>query len=567
MSTPPTGFEPPGSAPNGAIPAAGAAASNGAPSNGATAYGGPAPKARREVLVVLPGLLLAMLLAMLDQMIVGTAMPRIVGELGGIDHLSWVVTAYVLMSTVSTPLYGKLGDLYGRKRLFLSAIVIFLVGSALSGLSQSMAQLIGFRALQGLGAGGLIVSVMAIIGDLIPPRERGRYQGYIAATMAAATIAGPLFGGFLTDHLSWRWAFYINLPLGAVALALVVTTLHLPRHRVSHRIDYLGAALLTVAATSMVLVTTWGGTQYDWGSPQIIGLAALGVASAVGFVLAERRAVEPVLPLRLFTDRNFAASTAMGFLVGFAMFGAITFLPLFQQTVQGATATNSGLLLLPMMAASLVISLVVGQAITRTGRYKIFPILGGGALTIGMFLLSLLDTETSKTTLTLYMIVLGIGMGLLMQVTMLIAQNSADARDMGVASSTNTFFRSIGGSFGVSLFGAIFASRLHDGLAGIPGMERLAAGGANIDPSALQQIPPAAKEPLLAAIAGAMHDVFLWAAPFAFAAFVLGWVIKAVPLRGGAAAATPAAATAEATPAGAPDPTPPGVGSGAHRTP
>ena len=555
MSSPSSGTAPPDPAPNGA------SATGSAPDTWV------APQTRREVLVVLPGLLLAMLLAMLDQMIVGTAMPRIVGELGGIDHLSWVVTAYVLMSTVSTPLYGKLGDLYGRKRLFLFAIVLFLIGSALSGLSQSMAQLIGFRALQGLGAGGLIVGVMAIIGDLIPPRERGRYQGYIAATMAAATIAGPLFGGFLTDHFSWRWAFYVNLPLGAAALALVALTLHLPRHRVSHRIDYLGAGLLTVAAASMVLVTTWGGTQYDWGSPQIIGLAVLGVVAAVAFVLVERRAIEPVLPLQLFRDRNFAASTAMGFLVGFAMFGAITFLPLFQQTVQGASATNSGLLLLPMMAASLVISLVVGQLITRTGRYRIFPILGGAALTVGMFLLSLLDTDTSKTTLTLYMIVLGVGMGLLMQVTILIAQNSVEQRDMGVASSTNTFFRSIGGSFGVSLFGAIFASRLHDGLSGIPGAEQLAGGGSNIDPAVLRSVPDAVKEPLLAAIAGAMQDVFLWAAPFALAAFLLGWAIKAVPLRG---AATPGpGAPAGETPPGdvQQGPGPGGATSAVQRTP
>ncbi|MGW0228360.1 MDR family MFS transporter [Actinopolymorpha singaporensis] len=514
------------------------------------------PPARREVLVVLPGLLLAMLLAMLDQMIVGTAMPRIVGELGGLDHLSWVVTAYVLMSTVSTPLYGKLGDLYGRKRLFVGAIVIFLVGSALSGMAQSMVQLIGFRALQGLGAGGLIVGVMAIIGDLIPPRERGRYQGYMSATMAAATICGPLLGGFLTDHFSWRWAFYVNLPVGVLALVLVGTTLHLPRHRISHRIDYLGAALLTVAATSLVLVTTWGGTQYAWGSAQILGLAALGVVSAAGFVVAERRAAEPVLPLRLFRDRNFTAATLMGFLVGFAMFGAVTFLPLFQQTVQGASATNSGLLLLPMMAASLVVSLVVGTVITRTGRYRAFPIAGGAMLTVGVFALSLMDTGTTKLTLSVYMVILGIGMGLLMQVTLLIVQNSVEAKDMGVASSTSTFARSIGGSFGVSLFGAIFASRLTHSLAGMPGADRLTGGGgAHIDPATLHQLPAAARDTVLTAIADGMHSVFLWAAPFALAAFAIGWAIKAVPLRGGpgqVSPAGPAGPEGEAIPADSP---------------
>jgi EmrB/QacA subfamily drug resistance transporter len=498
------------------------------------------PRTRREILAVLPGLLVALLLAMLDQLIVGTAMPRIVGELGGIDHLSWVVTAYVLTATVSTPLYGKLGDLYGRKRLFLAAIVIFLIGSALSGLSQTMGQLIGFRALQGLGAGGLIVGVMAIIGDLIPPRERGRYQGYISAVMAAATVAGPLLGGFLTDHFSWRWAFYINLPLGVVALALLAVTLHLPRRRVSHRIDYLGAILLTVAATSAVLVTTWGGTQYAWDSPTILGLAALGAVGVVAFLVVERRAAEPVLPLRLFADRNFAASTATSFLVGFAMFGAVTFLPLFQQTVQGASATNSGLLLLPMMMSSLLVSLVVGAAISRTGRYRAFPILGGAGLTVGMLLLSTLTTDTTKLTLAVYMVVLGIGMGLLMQVTMLIAQNSVHPRDMGVASSTSTFFRSIGGSFGVSLFGAVFASRLETSLAGLPGRtaEQLGSGTAAIDPAALAHLPVVVKEPLLAAIAEGLQTVFSWAAPFALAAFLLGWLIKAVPLRGGPAEST-----------------------------
>lgn len=482
-----------------------------------------------------------MLLAMLDQLIVGTAMPRIVGELGGLDHLSWVVTAYVLTSTVSTPLYGKLGDLYGRKRLFLGAIVLFLVGSALSGLSQTMAQLIGFRALQGLGAGGLIVGVMAIIGDLIPPRERGRYQGYMAAVMAGATIAGPLLGGFLTDHLSWRWAFYINLPIGVVALALVASTLHLPRHKISHKIDYLGAGLLTVAATSLVLVTTWGGTEYAWASAQIIGLSVLGVTAVIGFVFAERHAVEPVLPLRLFRDRNFTASTLMGFLVGFAMFGAVTFLPLFQQTVQGASATNSGLLLLPMMLASLVVSLVVGTVITRTGHYRAFPIIGGAVMTVGMFLLSLLDVHTGKFGLSVYMVVLGVGMGLLMQVTLLIAQNSVELKDMGVASSTSTFFRSIGGSFGVSLFGAIFANRLSDSLAGVPGADRLVSGGsAHIDPATMSAMSDAVKEPVFSAIASGMHTVFVWAAPFAFAAFLLGWLIKAVPLRGGVESTGPA---------------------------
>ncbi|HEX5493730.1 MAG TPA: MDR family MFS transporter [Mycobacteriales bacterium] len=495
----------------------------------------PPAAARREVLVVLPGLLLAMMLAMLDNVIVGTAMPRIVGELGGLAHLSWVVTAYVLASTVSTPLYGKLGDLYGRKRLFVTAIVVFLAGSALAGLSQSMTELITFRAIQGLGAGGLIVSVIAIIGDLVPPRERGRYQGYTAAVMAVAMLGGPLVGGFLTDQLSWRWAFYVNLPLGGVALALIATTLHLPRHRVSHRIDYLGASLMAVGTTALVLLATWGGSRYGWASAQTLGLAGLGAASIVALILTERRASEPLLPLRLFTDRNFSVSASMSFLVGFAMFGAITFLPLFQQTVQGASATNSGVLLMPMLLGMLVTSLVAGQLTTRTGRYKVFPILGGAGMALGMFLLSMLGVGTSRVTSALFMIVLGIGMGFMMQIVMLIAQNSVQPRDMGVASSTNMFFRSVGGSFGVSIFGAIFTSRLRDSLA--TGSARASAGalsgnGGNLDPATLHSLPAPVRDGYLHAVAHATQGVFGWAVLFGLVAFLLAWTIKAVPLRG-----------------------------------
>lgn len=490
-------------------------------------------RSHREILMVLPGLLVALLLAMLDNLIVGTAMPRIVGELGGVEHLSWVVTAYVLTMTISTPLYGKLGDLYGRKRLFLSAIVIFLIGSALSGLSQSMAELIAFRALQGLGAGGLIVGVLAIVGDLVPPRERGKYQGYIAAVMGVATVGGPLLGGFLTDHLSWRWVFYVNLPLGIVALALIITTLHVPRHTVKHKIDFLGIGLITIAASALVLVTTWGGTEYDWASAQITGLAMVGVLSAIAFVLVERRATEPILPLRLFRDRNFSLSTMLGFLVGFAMFGAVTFLPLFQQTVQGASATNSGLLLLPMMVPMLIVSPLVGQLISKTGRYKMYPIIGGAFVTAGIALLTQLDVDTSKVTTGIYMAVLGTGMALLMQTSMLIIQNSVEPKDMGVASSTSTFFRSIGGSFGVSLAGAIFSSRLASSLDGVAGTGELAGGATNIDPETLADIPTAAQEPILSAIANAISGVFIWALPLAVAAFLLGWFIKEIPLRGG----------------------------------
>lgn len=487
-------------------------------------------------MVVLPGLMLAILLAMLDNMIVGTAMPRIVGELGGLDHLSWVVTAYILGTTVSTPIWGKIGDLYGRKNIFITSIVIFLVGSALSGAAQSMGQLIGFRALQGLGAGGLLVGALAIIGDLVPPRERGRYQGLMAGVMALAMVAGPLAGGFITDNLNWRWAFYVNLPLGGAALVWLIARLHLPKYRTEHRIDWWGAGLLSVGITSLVLITTWGGGQYEWGSWQIIGLAVLGVATLAAFAFVERRVAEPVLSLDLFRNRNFALVSGMGFVLGFSMFGAINFLPLYQQTVQGASATNSGLLLLPMMFAMMVVSIIAGQAITRTGRYKLFPIIGGVGMTAGMILLSLIDVNTSKTELALMMMVLGSGMGFLMQTTMLIAQNSVEQKDLGVASSTATFFRSIGGSFGVSLFGTIFVRTMHDQIAAGPlgpaAADRLTSGGGQVDPAQLPLLPEPIKAALFDGIAGGLATVFVWAIPFAMVVALLAVFIKEIPLRG-----------------------------------
>jgi EmrB/QacA subfamily drug resistance transporter len=498
---------------------------------------------QREVLVVLPGLMLAMMLAMLDNFIVGTALPRIVGELGGLAHLSWVVTAYVLGTTVSTPIWGKIGDLYGRKAIFLTSIVIFLVGSALCGAAGSsylggtdngMVELIAFRALQGLGAGGLIVNVMAIIGDLVPPRERGRYQGIMAAVMSLAMIAGPLAGGFITDNLSWRWAFYINLPLGGAALVVLVVTLHLPKRRSEHRIDWLGAALLTVAITSLVLITTWGGIQYAWGSPQIIGLAVTALVTLALFLLVERRAPEPIIPLGLFANRNFSLISGVGFLLGFAMFGALNFLPLYQQTVQGSSATNSGLLLLPMMAAAMVTSLFVGQVITRTGRYKMFPVIGGVVMTLAMYLLSRQDIHTTRPMTGLFIAILGLGMGFLMQTTMLIAQNSVAQKDLGVSSSAATFFRSIGGSFGVSLFGAVFnhqlTAELHARLGAAGG--NLAGGGGRVSPAALKQLPAPIRTGLLESLASAISHVFTWAIVFAVAIPVLAAFIAEIPLRG-----------------------------------
>ncbi|MFE9932849.1 MDR family MFS transporter [Streptomyces sp. NPDC005533] len=509
----------------------------------------------RSVRVVLMALMIAMLLAMLDNMIIGTAMPTIVGELGGLEHLSWVVTAYTLATAASTPIWGKIGDMYGRKGSFLTSIVIFLIGSALSGMAQDMGQLIGFRAIQGLGAGGLMVGVMAIIGDLIPPRERGKYQGMMAGVMALAMIGGPLVGGTITDHMGWRWSFYINLPLGAVALAMVTAVLHLPKKTepgVRPKIDYLGAALLTIAITSTVLVTTWGGTEYAWDSGQIIGLIVVGVLSTAAFLYAETKAEEPVMPLHIFRSRNFTLMSVIGFLVGFAMFGGVLYLPLFQQSVQGASATNSGLLLLPMLLSMMVVSLIAGRVTTSSGKYKIFPIVGGALMVVGLFLLATMDTDTTRLVSGLYMAVLGAGLGFLMQITMLVAQNSVEMKDMGVASSSATLFRTLGGSFGVALMGSLFTSRVTDTMAERLGPEAAgAAGSAQLDAASLAKLPEVVRDAYQHAVAAGTHSAFLLGAGIAVLGFVAAWFVKEVPLRG-AGPAAPAAVQDEAAAASAP---------------
>ncbi|MFE4973893.1 MDR family MFS transporter [Kitasatospora sp. NPDC056651] len=508
------------------------------------------PRSPREIRLVMVGLVVTMLLAMLDNLIVGTAMPTIVGDLGGAKHLSWVVTAYTLATAASTPIWGKLGDMYGRKGTFLTSIVIFLVGSALSGLSQNMNELIGFRAVQGLGAGGLMVGVMSIMGALVPPRDRGKYQGMFAAVMALATIGGPLVGGFITDHLSWHWTFYINLPLGLVALAVVVVTLKLPKVRSTAKVDYLGAILLTVGITSLVLITTWGGQQYAWGSKEILGLAALSAASLITFCYVEQRVEEPMLPLSLFRNLNFTLVSIIGFVVGFVMFGSTVFLPLYQQIVQGASATNSGLLLMPMMFGMLVISLVVGQAVTKTGKYRIYPIIGTLVMTGGMILLSTMGTGTSSFTSACWMIVLGAGMGFLMQITMLVAQNSVELKDMGVASSTATLFRTIGGSFGVALFGALFNNRVADTMKDRLGEQAAAGGGmkdpSEVSPAVLRQLDPAVQDAYHHAVSNGMHTVFLWGAGVAVIAIAAAVFLREVPLRGTGKAEKPTEASLEA---------------------
>jgi EmrB/QacA subfamily drug resistance transporter len=492
----------------------------------------PASGPRREILIVLPGLLLALIIAVLDQLVVSTALPRIVGDLGGLNHLSWVVTAYVLASTITTPLYGKLGDLYGRKRLLMIAIVIFLIGSALSGLSHSMDQLIAFRALQGLGAGGLMVGALATIGDLVAPRERGVYVGYMMGAMMLAMIAGPLVGGYITDKLSWQWIFYINMPIGGAALVYLAATLHLPPKRVEHRVDYLGAAVLAVAATAIVLLTTWGGNQYAWGSPQIVVLAVLGVVAIAAFLAIEARVAEPVIPLHVFRNRNFSLSTSMSFLLGLTLFGAMTFLPLYQQTVQHASATVSGLMLIPMMLGSTVTSLIGGQVTSRTGRYKALPIIGAAIMTFGLFMLTHLGPDTSRVTSGIYFAVLGVGMGFIMQITGLVVQNSVEPKDMGVANSARTFFQQIGGSIGVSLFGVIFTRRLADAMAArLPGAHLQASGG-QLDPATVQGLAPAARHAAFFGISHAVDGVFLWTIPASVLVFVLAWIIREIPLRG-----------------------------------
>jgi EmrB/QacA subfamily drug resistance transporter len=498
---------------------------------GGAAVSGP----KREVLIVLPGLLLALILAMLDQTVVSTALPRIVGDLGGVTHLSWVVTSYVLASTITTPLYGKLGDLYGRKRWLITAIIIFLAGSALSGMSQTMDQLILFRALQGLGAGGLMVGVIATIGDMVSPRERGQYMGYMMASMMLAMIAGPLVGGYITDSLSWRWIFYINMPVGGAALIYLWTTLHLPYKKVKHKIDYLGAGVLAIAATSVVLLTTWGGTQYAWASPMIIGLGLLAIAATGSFLFIETRAAEPVLPLHVFKNRNFSVATGMSFLLGMAMLGALTFLPLYQQTVQHLSAVGSGLLLIPMMLGVTVTSLIGGFVMTRTGRYRFMPIVGGAIMTVAMFLLTGLGVHTTLLQSGLYYVVLGVGMGFLMQITSVIVQNSVAPKDIGVASSSRTFFQQIGGSLGVALFGAVFARRLTESMSSqLPGVH-LNAGGGQLNPVTVDHLPALIRHDVFFAISHAIQGVFYLAVPAAFAVFVLAWFIKEVPLRTSAA--------------------------------
>src|SRR4051794_15449192 len=470
--------------------------------------------------------MLVLLLAALDQTIVATALPTIVAELGGLEHLSWVTSAYLLAQTAVTPLYGKLGDLYGRKRVLQSAIVLFLAGSALCGLAGSMDELIAFRAVQGLGGGGLIVLTQAIVGDVVPPRERGKYQGLFGGVFALASVGGPLLGGLIVEHVSWRWIFYVNLPLGVLALGVISATLPALGRRARPVIDYVGAALLAGGLSAIVLVTSLGGNTWPWSSGRVFAVGALGIALLGGFAVAERRAAEPILPPALVRDPVFAVAGSLSLIVGFALFGAVTFLPLYFQTVNADSPTASGLRLIPMMGGVVLTSIVSGQIISRSGRYRLFPIAGTATMTVGMLLLSRLAVGTSGAAAALYLLVLGLGLGMTMQVLVLAVQNAVDYSVLGAATSGVTMLRGVGGSLGTAIFGAIFTSRLAHELAGrVAG----AGGGARLTGEQVAHLPTPARTTYENAYVHALHPVFLAAAAVTGLGFTLSWLLQERP--------------------------------------